>query len=791
MRVNAHIKNENNKSIKLIIYNASTGVVERQKTFDLVPSPKSLMVVRQWLDDEYVQYLYTEEGFRPEQEPKIVTRDGRLAAEGSTVAKDVKRSATLPRSHVNRNRTSYLGGAVHINDRGDSGQRDELELVGGRDFDEQQRRQAGNPDGEVPGQPIPDDGASFTETPGEQSPTAPRAPATDCEPDATPDPEQPRQDPGLPDPDVPYNNNMLPNGDWRSNNAPRGSGLLRVNNNKENDPGPYQSMGATFADRIANVHAEFNEAESQAFADRADNLNHLSEVVANNRLEADRRQIKKTRDRKLRRLEEAVSIVESQRLEYEALQEEARTIRETGSDSAGNPVPDSPTPDPETSAGMECPPGPDPAEPQGPGADICKTEDIDRRAGEIQEVRGKQYKTTEASNPQSPSGECVPGASEADPDHEEVGEIKDADRDPQPYAKDEQNRSTEDSNKTSDQTRQRNNEAANTAKPTVQLEGLAKKDRQYMRDAQGADRLENQGMGGDHLLEPIPAYVQAKCEKVISGRNNTWIVLGRDRAPSPYGGRENAVGTADRTSGYGMIGHTQAGAIDIVVGRMSPNPRAVNDKDETIEVDPIFNVQATQYGRVTDAARIYISQKTNIDKNFNLVKGKVGDSIARSAIGIKADGVRIIAREGIKLVTQTDSINSQGGAVTRIRGVDIIAGNNDRALQPMVLGNNLTAALTEMANIVSALVGTTQACIENIAALDVALAQHIHVSPFFGAAVPPSPDLAPQCIASLVNLVSVQSFSNASSKWNLSRFKLGYLSTGSPNSIRSKHNNVN
>lgn len=53
----------------------------------------------------------------------------------------------------------------------------------------------------------------------------------------------------------------------------------------------------------------------------------------------------------------------------------------------------------------------------------------------------------------------------------------------------------------------------------------------------------------------------------------------------------------------------------------------------------------------TDAARIYISQLTDIDANFGIDPGKTGYMKERSGIGIKADGVRVIGREGIKLIT--------------------------------------------------------------------------------------------------------------------------------------------
>ena len=69
--------------------------------------------------------------------------------------------------------------------------------------------------------------------------------------------------------------------------------------------------------------------------------------------------------------------------------------------------------------------------------------------------------------------------------------------------------------------------------------------------------IEAKGIGGDILVEPIPKYIESVNEKTIQGKNNSWIILGRDRP-------------ASRLSGYGGIGDTQASSIDIVVGLPQP-----------------------------------------------------------------------------------------------------------------------------------------------------------------------------------------------------------------------------
>ena len=176
------------------------------------------------------------------------------------------------------------------------------------------------------------------------------------------------------------------------------------------------------------------------------------------------------------------------------------------------------------------------------------------------------------------------------------------------------------------------------------------------------------GVSGDKILESVPEFISTESEHVIKNQNNSFIVLGRDR-PS------------NRTSGYGGQGETQCGSIDMVCGRMSGDPRAVTQDGERVYANPDFTM---------DAARIYISQKTDVDQNFGLVTGRVGSPRTKSGIAIKADGVRIVGREGIKLVTRTDKRNSQGGQVQSIVGIDLIAGNDDADILLEKLEDNVS-----------------------------------------------------------------------------------------------------
>ena len=93
-------------------------------------------------------------------------------------------------------------------------------------------------------------------------------------------------------------------------------------------------------------------------------------------------------------------------------------------------------------------------------------------------------------------------------------------------------------------------------------------------EAAKGDVSNNQrGVAGGQLREPLPLFLKAACEHVITGQNNSAIVLGRDRPGS-------------RLSGYGGLGDTQCGMIDLCVGRMGSSPMSVDPDGNQIWTDP-------------------------------------------------------------------------------------------------------------------------------------------------------------------------------------------------------------
>jgi hypothetical protein len=266
----------------------------------------------------------------------------------------------------------------------------------------------------------------------------------------------------------------------------------------------------------------------------------------------------------------------------------------------------------------------------------------------------------------------------------------------------------------------------------------------------------NQGIANKALREPQPTYEKAGSETIEKGKNNTYIIQGRDRP-------------AGLSSGYGSRGATGAGRIDLIAGLASsykhedgtygqPNKRTV--------VNPNFS---------QDAARVYISQKADIDRYMGLAPVPGQPEEGRSAVGIKADQIRIHAREDVKIVSgraRFDGAGSDGerlsnGGENKITGkISFIAGNYTedekypsfsvfepkkvktpirKKLQPLVKGENLVMCLNEIVDAINLLSQHVGGNVLALKYLNSAMMSHVH-----GVAGPvtvPIPSNFPMCLS--------------------------------------------
>ena len=209
-----------------------------------------------------------------------------------------------------------------------------------------------------------------------------------------------------------------------------------------------------------------------------------------------------------------------------------------------------------------------------------------------------------------------------------------------------------------------------------------------------------QGTFHSKLVEAVPNYWPGEGDKVLAGTNNSRIVLGRDR---------------DRNiaSGYGGRGDTGAGAITFTVGSMGYQ----GTPDSMAHCGPNFK---------TDAATIYMSQKSDIDDYFNLAPGTVGNVKTKSCVGIKADAVRIVGREGLKFCTTTDSIISSGHKAKSISHINFLAGNNEDMLEPLVKGKRLVKALRQIIKAIGDINQTLNTFVTTQMAFNAAVTTHAH-----------------------------------------------------------------
>lgn len=292
-----------------------------------------------------------------------------------------------------------------------------------------------------------------------------------------------------------------------------------------------------------------------------------------------------------------------------------------------------------------------------------------------------------------------------------------------------------------------------------------------------------QGMFGTYdACETIPIFKAGARETLIGDNRkvNAQIVLGVDRPKSV-------------ASGYGAKGnpHAPCGTIDLVVGRMGK-------KAKSVVVDNNFTV---------DAARIYISQKTDVDKNFRLKGGSVGQSVGKSAIALKADAVRLVARKGIKLVTGIDQRNSQDGENKSIAGIDLIAGNIAgmeefldpesqttkfiKDLQPLVKGDNLTECLERIVAHIDSLNGVVDHLLTTVVNLTESLTHHFHHESHYVNAGMPSDSLAAKGTKCMIDFLQEDKGSLINHKFNLTNMMETYLHPQGQKNINSRWNNTN
>ena len=281
----------------------------------------------------------------------------------------------------------------------------------------------------------------------------------------------------------------------------------------------------------------------------------------------------------------------------------------------------------------------------------------------------------------------------------------------------------------------------------------------------------NSGVNGTLCIQARVNYEQCASQKILRNPDgNAFITLGKDR-------------NGHTSSGYGGMAHTQCDAIDICVGMGGPKPKQTDRKGSKYWTSPNFFL---------DAARIYISQKTDVDENFAI--GDVEDyhrSEAKSAIVLKADNIRLVGRESLKLVTNSDRRNSQGGEIHGWKGIHLMANNDARGLQPIPKGDNLIKALETLDQNIKKVAQTFQKYVDYQRTFNTAILEHTHNSPFYYLGIDMSVQIKDPYISNIVNTFGKTDLSIMKTEVNSAGFQNNFLTENGPNFINSRFNKTN
>jgi len=294
-------------------------------------------------------------------------------------------------------------------------------------------------------------------------------------------------------------------------------------------------------------------------------------------------------------------------------------------------------------------------------------------------------------------------------------------------------------------------------------------------------------------LEQSPPVLRTGNDYITETRHNSSIVLGRDYE-------------------YDIFNDTDIGMVDISAGRVP------NTDSEGLHIYDKSNPGTRSSGDfISDSARVYVSQKTDID---DLLGFTDKDSIQeRSAVCAKADAVRIVSRDpkaGIRLIVKPDATgwrpgeNSQGGSVGEsVGGVQLIGSGYAGAdysgeLEPMVRAHELSNTLAQMVSYIEELETVVLNFISYQKRFNSAVMKASDIEAFYTAKGLPDPNKIKTGGKTSLEIFSYVETSGKSLRIEMGKFKEGvlqqtkfvrdgkteYLKTGEPK-FASKYHKLN
>jgi hypothetical protein len=277
------------------------------------------------------------------------------------------------------------------------------------------------------------------------------------------------------------------------------------------------------------------------------------------------------------------------------------------------------------------------------------------------------------------------------------------------------------------------------------------------------------GMNNQLGIVTGPAVIKNEKERYFFGNlaENNYMCMGADNE-------------------LGAKGYEDTAAIRVVAGhsghkRLSDGFKEADDK--TLYRSPDI---------LADSTTFEVVQSTNIDKRLGLVQGKVGDSEKLSTIVGKADSIRLVAEKGIKIVTAISDVDSKNKPHFVIKGIDLIAGNSDKGLQPIAKGQNTIDAIEELSNIVDTFIEYTMQVLVYQAEANLANADHFHLGNSGFSTENIDPDLTVKNNSAAMQFSDVIYSQLDSLKGKIRGLKDKYINNPtSPTYINSGYNNTN
>ena len=306
----------------------------------------------------------------------------------------------------------------------------------------------------------------------------------------------------------------------------------------------------------------------------------------------------------------------------------------------------------------------------------------------------------------------------------------------------------------------------NSVYTNASLEPYQSPTQQNARSSKGSEKL---GINGTPAFRELPAYNSIKSNKILN-HNNGFINICEDAPQGP--------GT-----GYSAFG-TPASSVDIVCGRVTSIPEV--SRNSKIFVNDNF---------LYDAARIYVSETTDLEDNFSMPQGDNIRQEAKSGIGAQADVIALKGKTGIKLTTgQYGERNSKGGKIRSGSGIELIAGTYTENLQPLVLGDNLEKAMKSIVKRINDLsdIVIDLAQVHNQTLIELQAHTHpIAITPATGPVAVPSPQLLAGLSFKIADNTTKGIINGTVNKLNLLFDDINYLSSLGKYYISSDLNRTN